>query len=224
MKLYELISFDPKKSSVDPEQYKSKIKYNTQSTRRGAGSFGTVYDVHSNKRLNQVTKVGKAGSISDRSAKIKKIKNDGYLAYLHAIHTSGIKNPYFPRIYDLKILKGADGALSYRANIEKLVAFNSEKIVDNDDLMASLYDDMFNEETTYYKDYGPGAGIKFTLDNISTSGKLGIVKDPDLLEALRLIDTVVKSNKLFVADLHSGNIMWRITGSRPQLVIVDPVA
>jgi hypothetical protein len=60
---------------------------------------------------------------------------------------------------------------------------------------------------------------------MTTNGKYGNIKDPELREALDFISKVQSEGKRkFTMDLHSGNIMWRITGNRPQLVIMDPLA
>lgn len=220
MKLYELINFDPIKSTTNNIVYNNRLRTDLKSKTLGSGSFGIVHDVGSGKRLNQVTKIGKGETINSEPA--KDVENDGYLSYLRAVYDSGSSNPYFPRIHDLKIMRSKTEALTYRVNLEKLVEFNSDKIIGNEDLMQSIYEDMFGDTRIRFGDSITSA-IKSNLEG-ALMGKFESIKDPELLSALKLIYRVLKSNPGFVADIHSGNIMWRITGTRPQLVIVDPIA
>lgn len=223
MKLYELINFEPKKSNKTYPGYRSRLR-NIGADELGSGSFGATFDTKSEKRQGQVTKVGRAGNIQDRSKIVKKVEDDGYLAYLKAVFDSGSDNPYFPRIDDLTVRADKDtGALTYRANLQKLVPFTSDKIYGNDDLMESLYDDMFTEHTHFYKDFGAAAGIKFNIDAMASSNNYTKIKDPEMKEALLFIEKVRQSGN-FTSDLHSGNMMWRITGTRPQLVFSDPLS
>jgi len=224
MKLYELINFTPIQSSRGVQQYKNKVSNIPGSDVAGTGEFGTAYELPSSKRQNQVTKVARAGSIRSLSS-VENVEEDGYLTYLNAIHNLNSDNPYFPRIHDLKIMKDKNGKLTYRANIERLVSFYNDKIFDNDELMRSLYDDMFIKELSDpYGDADAGKMIHVKLDRITNyRSPISDIKDPELKEALQLIFQI-KNEGGFVIDLHGGNIMWRITGTRPQLVILDPLA
>lgn len=220
MRLYELIDFEPKQSKQTADSYKSKVN-NVGGKAIGRGSFATGYELDSPKRKNEITKVGRTGSIGVKNSTAKKVEEDGFLIYMKTIQ--GQENPYYPTMYDLRVIREPNGALSYRANMHKLSPFFSEKIYLNDDLMTSLYDDMF-----YGRDYGyfdptdPGGSLKYTLED-QCIVMPEIIKDPDLKIA---IDTIVKISQEhnFMIDLHSGNILWRITGTRPQLILYDPLA
>lgn len=221
MKLYELISFEPKQSKKELTDYKSKLRL-MKADELGNGSFGAAYDTKSHKRPDQITKVAKVGNIGDSSR--RDIEDDGYLVYLKVVLSSGIDNPYFPRVDDLTIRTNPDtGRSMYRVNLQKLVPFSSDKIYGNDDLMESLYNDMFTEKTTSYDDYGPAGGIKYNISNMADIGNFEKIKDPELKQALEIILKLQRDNN-FQMDLHSGNMMWRITGFRPQLVLTDPLA
>lgn len=227
MKLYELINFDPEYSKSNSRSYISKIRSKTDAKVAGRpGSFGTAFNTGSGKRLNQITKVGRGGTLSGEKNAFNP-DEDGYLSYLKAIQDikhSGNNNPYFPRIHDLKTIRDKHTEhISYRVNMEKLVPFKSDKIIYNDDLMRSLYSDMFNDQY----DENP-LSIPSNIE-IACYSNTWNIKDPDLLEVIKLIQEIkARSDRDldngFGIDLHEGNMMWRITGTRPQLVITDPLA
>lgn len=217
MRLYELIDFEPKKSKQTRWSQDYKTASGTKSKELGQGSFGTAYDIDSPKRLNQVTKVGQGGNLRD--AGVDNIAEDGYLMYLKCVYDyeqAGNSNPYFPRIHDLKIRKNEhDGAISYRANIEKLYEYETEKIEGNEDLMLAMYDHMFHRTDDH-------PDIIHAL-NMVRYGKHNIIKDPELKEAIIIIDGIIEKGN-FSCDLYPQNLMWRITGTMPHLVFTDPIA
>lgn len=217
MKINEIIDFDPRDSKETTYSYKSKIRA-AGGKPAGSGSFSTVFSFDSPKRYNQISKIGRTGSIGQRDSSAKKIEDDAFLFYIKSIQ--GSDNPYFPKISDLKIFKDNNGNLSYRANIHKYVDFQSKKIADNIDLIKSLYEDMFygNIENDTYAIIT----LEDSLHNMFTDEK--IIKDDNLKNAVQLIKQMLSKNPNFNLDIHSGNLMWKITGNRPQLVIIDPIA
>ncbi len=226
MRLDELINFDPKSSKHDIGSYGYKLDTKTRAEPVGSGSFGTAYDTKSNKRLNQVTKVGKAATFQKgptRLAPVKSIEDDGYLAYISAvqkIQQGEHNNPYFPVVHDLKIRKNAEGHLSYKIDLEKLYNFETPKIIESDEVMKALCDRMFAIESP---DDGFADHILYCLRTAKKNPR--IIQDENLNDALRLIYEIVEQrNGIYILDLSEGNIMWRITGTIPQLVIIDPIA
>ena len=222
MKLYELIDFEPKPSKHDVKDTKNKIANKTNSKFIGAGAFGAAYDTQSNKRLNQITKIGRTGAIM-KGKPANKVEQDGWLAYMHAVHKAqqqGDRNPYFPLMDDLRIRKDATGELTYSANLHKLIPLDTEKLTSNIDLMKSVYERMFGQECPYNHWDSIKSDI---IVNLQLSKNLA---DPDLKRAMNMIDSIVdKSGENdLIKDLHSGNIMWRMTGTMLHLVIVDPIA
>lgn len=222
MRLYELIDYEPKKSNITAHTNMSRILNKTRGQEVGGGAFGSVYDTQSNKRLNQVTKVGNAGSVmSDKPA--ANIKQDGWLSYMQAVHRAqqhGEQNPYFPIMHDLHIRRAANGKLSYSANLQKLIPINSPKLTSNIELMQAVYERMFGVECPFntWLDI-----LHKILDNIKMGENLS---DPDLISAMKLINSVIDASgdAYFIKDMHEGNIMWRLTGTMPHLVIIDPIA
>jgi hypothetical protein len=222
MKLYELIDFVPKLSKHSALDNKDRLRKNTKADQIGNGSFGTAFDTKSNKRLNQVTKIGKTGSIMSGNI-AKKVEEDGWLLWMQAVHRAqkrGEDNPYFPIMDDLHIRKDKDGLLSYTANLHKLLPFRTAKLISNMDLMVSLREHMFGPTDITFSD-GPDAAnnILFHLNQTSSA------VDRNLAAALNMVDQLIyTSREEFMKDIHYGNVMWRITGTMPQLVIVDPIA
>lgn len=222
MRLYELIDFNPKQSKIGAHDNKRRVQNKTQSKVVGDGAFGTAYDTQSNKRLNQVTKVGHTGSAMT-GLPARKVEQDGWLAYMRAVHTaqqSGVRNPYFPVMDDLRIRKDPNGVLSYTANLHKLIPFKAEKIASNTLLMKSTYERMFGEEC-------PSKDWADILDSITANLQLSrSLSDPNLKNAMNMIGSIIDSSgeNSLMKDIHAGNVMWRITGTMPQLVIVDPIA
>ncbi len=155
---------------------------------------------------------------------MKNLKNDGYLTYLKAVQNYNKErkpNPYFPVVHDLKIFKDTDGKIHYRANLEKLIPYTSSKIIENKDLIESLYERMFGETINYNPDTFDVNIIRLKL--IRGLDNPMIIADPQLRAALALINEILESNPRFIEDLHTNNLMWRITGTMPQLVLLDPI-
>ena len=222
MRLYEIISFEPKSSNQNRYSYTDRLK-KAGAAELGGGCFGQALQGKSGKRLNQIAKVGRAGTISTMT---DNPKEDAYLSYIRAVQDfeeNGGHNLYFPKIHDLKILKTKDDTIDYRANIEKLVNFHSPRIVENEDLMKSLYQYMFKTQESPY-----GGNAEQMIDNMRWALKsysFDRIRDPKLVEALKLIADVRDNGpRTFNEDFHSGNFMWRITGTMPHLVILDPLS
>ena len=227
MKLLEIISFDPTKTkrTAKAGEERSKKAFDKEL---GAGFAATVYSTGSDKRLNQVTKMGKAGRVNRKDLsfeQISKITNDGYLAYISAVkeyENSGKFNPYFPRVDDIKIFQESDGKIHYRINLEKLYSIHTEKIYKNTDLIRSLIHNMFDINDNQIKDENPEETLLYLMLRLDYPTMRAMIKDNNLIEALDLISGLRRGGK-FSFDLGASNMMWRVTGSMPQIVITDPL-
>lgn len=204
----------------------------------GGGSFGDVYAFDKPTKANTVFKYF---SLSN--------ENDGYLAFLRTfIHDQRrLNNPYLPRIYSLKLFKEPmdpdsesenekKEQLFGRVEMERLVEIEDPRFLDVN-LLKSLYEQMFygsipsirSRQTQEDKDAVLANNILLEIvHNIKRAlraddpSALIKIKDPDLKNAIRYIKTAAARFSSYV-DLHPGNVMWRITGTRPQLVITDPL-
>jgi hypothetical protein len=222
MRLYELIDFTPKRSNIDKLAYSDRVGKGSGDPEEG--HFAQVTQHNSPKRLNQVNKVGTAGKIGDKNPDPRsEVQEDGYLSYLKMVQEDDSQNPFFPRIHDLKIRKDpTTGNLTYNVKMEKLYSFND--IYDNPEMLAAMREHLFgddgseSEENEILQDYTLGQLIVTACD-----GQQDLIKDPQFLEAVKKIDAVVNRYH-HNWDMHSGNMMWRMTGTMPQLVITDPIA
>lgn len=129
-------------------------------------------------------------------------------------------NPFLPRV-----IKVGKQSPTQRIVVERLVPLNAPKIIGNILLMKSLWEMYFtvdfpaDEELRYLDGYFAGviSGVAHGDDPMDH------IRDADLAQAIQLIQTIRKQTKFFL-DLHERNMMWRITGNMPQLVITDPLA
>jgi len=220
MKLYELISFDPVQTKRSTSDFMNKFRDRPEFKDIGVGSFGRAMQVDRPKRLNQITKIGVAGKIGRKGIdKVDDPSKDGYLSYLkmvHKIEQDGGYNPYFPRIESLRIKKSKNGEIHYHTDLEKLYPYKTSKIIQNQELMSSLKDEMFHI-TKHNEDYDLSMLVMVACD-----GERSWIKDPELAKAVSLIDKVAAKGH-FRWDMGTNNMMWRITGNRPQIVITDPL-
>jgi hypothetical protein len=237
MLLRELIDFTPVKSNRDFITHSRRIRTATKPEHKGTGSFGMAYNMNSPKRLNQITKLGRAAAMPDGALiPTDKISDDGYLSWLQEVNHRakiGDVNPYLPIIHDLKIMKGPDDKLHYRVNMEDLVTFTSKMILGNEPVMSSLCMRMFGKDLDESVKNDPKASeflYAYYGDFIILRLSRGVrnpndfIKDAKLKQVLDAISFLRNNNNDFMVDLHEGNIMWRMTGTIPQLVILDPLA
>lgn len=214
MRLDEISSDDfiPKDSIFGKYKRIGRLKKIPGTQDPSGGRHSRILDVPGTKRLNQVVKVASTGPIQTMKD-AKDISEDGYLSYIKAVYDyeqKGGQNPYFPRIHNLKIYKN-NGKISYRANIEKLIKYADL----NDKLtLMSLSEHMFFVVTPQ---------IAVVIELAIETGIYNNIKDEKLIEAIKMIRKIIDSYEPFYNDATSYNLMWRITGNMPQLVILDPI-
>lgn len=220
MKLYELIDFTPKKSNIDKIAYSNRVNKATKPpVDVGNGHFAQVTQHDSPKRLNQVNKVGTAGQVGGKGPDPRpRVEEDGYLSYLKMVQDDTSQNPFFPRIHDLKIRKDPEtGNLTYNVKLEKLFSF--DKIYDNPELVSSMREHLFNVENERVEHYSLSTLIYAACND----SDYDLVKDPQFLEAIKKIDAIA-TRYHHAWDIGPGNVMWRMTGTMPQLVLSDPLS
>lgn len=220
MKLYELFSLDPKNTNRDLDSHNNKSFW-TDHDNIGQGAFSKVKKFNSPKRLNQVKKTGRAANFTGGKLTDTNQETDGYLSYIKMV-SKNPNNPYFPKVHKLQVKKGPDGKIYYDADLEKLLPYNTPKIIDNYDLMNSLKEYMFDFSksiNSMLEEYSLADLMSYSLNNPQ------IIRDQNLDDALEKIREIISnSNGLLGDDVSYQNMMWRITGNMPQLVITDPIA
>lgn len=225
MKLHDLFEFDDWNLTTpdlrvngDPRVL-NKIENlrRTQPDHQYVGSGTTAYVGRRTNphEMDRVTRVGPKGDAA------------GY--YIQAVHTAGLhNNPYLPRT--LSKPKTQDGVQT--VEIERLVPFTAPKIIENEELMLSMWEHWFTIPLTSgiksslgTREFGRVFAQAVTYRIIPAAlhrGDMSAIRDADMREALQFIHAL-KSKYKFFEDIHTENVMWRMTGTMPQLVFTDPL-
>jgi hypothetical protein len=190
----------------------------------GSGANAAVYRKDDPEHLNTVQRVSSAKGTDDR----------GYHAYAEFLtRYPGLrKNPYLPRLR--KVEHTADNVVEYE--VERLHPFHDERISHAPTLWAlcnriftpdrvlkiksAVANDMTSEGKEALKTRIIGTLIMAV--NLRDTRQRETIQDPLLRQALRVISAVTRHDIVY-PDIHEGNIMWRLTGTMPQLVITDPL-
>jgi len=230
MKLYELIEPTVTKKNIsarfDAERSKEKKDKMTSSWRPKSFSTGSYAYGSTTKDPHIFTK--KSYYPSD-------LDYDAYYKYIETAMAFMKSNPYFPRVYNVKLITDKNGRIKTSYNIETLKGpeeFSPESIlamgkrmikelkaeiediknrygrIEFDDIYLSkwIFDEIVNE---IY-----GAVRMRDFDNI---------KDKKLIDAIQLIRDVIDSGNHFADDISTNNVMLRGTSQGPQLVLADPI-
>lgn len=151
---------------------------------------------------------------------------DPYPIYIQTIvvNTLSDTNPYFPRVNVIT----AQSKPVY--NMERLTPFSELPL----ETMSGIRDRIFSAPySAPLKSSQEGAqSIASTLNRAVHSGDYSSLGDPLLIKALKVIRKIFidrnsavqgTSANIFKPDLHSENIMVRLTSTGPQLVLTDPL-
>jgi len=161
---------------------------------------------------------------SDRVVKVVKVfnpRNDSYVNFIRLI-TEHQNNPFFPRIYSAKMHKMPDSAetsMSYRLIMvmEKLHELDDERLMDAaEENLVRL-----GIPPEYIRD--ANNSDKMSVFFASPERRRDLAQNtnnPQFKEAIELLEPYFEA---FGQDMHSGNAMIRLTGSGPQIVIIDPL-
>lgn len=149
--------------------------------------------------------------------------DDATVAYLRAIAFNPTiqQNPYIPRILKQQIKNQIA-----HFTVERLYDFE-HPMVGTEDTLRALNERIFVRPLTltFSKKLtvrSPVILIAGAIENITAKMEFEKIADPQLVEALKFICDI-KDRLEADLDIHDGNIMWRITGNMPQLVITDPL-
>lgn len=186
-----------------------KAAKSSSHTPLGIGSFAYVYADDVPDKQDEVTRLSSSAQ-------------DSTTLYLNAVYNAKSlrANPYLPRV---KASSTANGVQTFV--MERLVPFTADAMRSPLLLEATarrmFTDKAVNESMVSTEMVNV---IPQLLSKVLVYDKFDIVADPQLHEALTLIQEVSDQDDRIVTDIHYNNIMWRITGTAPQLVITDPLA
>lgn len=237
MKLNELKTITP--ADLTPRQYKlGHIASTRKLIPKNAERIGepSVYGI-------AYTTPDEPGTVTKVVRKIEDINKDAYFQYVSALAKNDriSNNPFFPRIYKIKVVKDKQGNDLYSVEMERLLPFET---LSNEECNM-IGERLFFNYAGFERDalaYAKEIASSFHRDALTTEGNAKFallkaiekclrnlkevatyIKDPKLKAALMILQSLLKKNKNFDADIHSGNIMIRRGPGGPQLVILDPI-
>lgn len=149
------------------------------------------------------------------------LEDDAYFNYVQAIRPYIASNPYFPRVYIVKLEKDERGLIRPKYQMEKLLS--RLDLGDNDtadSLLESINQRIFTKSSCGHR--GDPERLFYLIPDALITGSYRCITDPLLKEALKIIRSVKKSGQ-FTYDLHANNILFRRTAQGIWPVLTDPL-
>lgn len=152
--------------------------------------------------------------------KLRAGKIDPYPVYVKTIIDNNLadSNPYFPRFN--------------RVTAGEKPVYNMERLTPLSDISDETLVAVGNKSAHYSefeieqskKHYGDAARMLVQkLNRAVHTGNFNQLTDPLLIEAIKVIRKLFLENPGFKPDLHTANVMVRLTSAGPQLVLTDPL-
>lgn len=241
MKLNELQTITPQ--DLTPKPTKANPYHAMKNLQPGedmralgmGGSFAKAY-----------VKPDEPGTVTRVTKKLLDPKHDSYFKYISAIAKSDRiqRNPYFPKIYSVKIAPDIRGNQMYSIDMERLLdwdTLSAEECVMLGERMFFNFAGFAKEYVARRKEIVPAERRdQVSLKSKGTAGFVLLkaiekcinhgeevatyIKDPRLKEALIILRSLIKKDRDMYPDIHDGNIMVRRGPGGPQLVLTDPVS
>lgn len=125
--------------------------------------------------------------------------NEGYLAYINVLAKQEKHNPYTPKIYGVRYIRGYDDGEVFVVAMEALETLNYYRYTDAVNILGK------------YLEYG--------ADRVDVMAMIGFRFDPspELVQAREILQETYRTGQAGW-DLHDGNFMLR----GEQIVITDP--
>jgi hypothetical protein len=240
MKLNELKTVTPQDLTPKPsgaDVYKAMKKIQPPENMNVLGSGGDARTYGNDDEPGTVTRVTRT---------VRDPEKDSYYKYLSAIAKSDRiqRNPYFPKIYNVKIVEDKTGRRAYSVDMERLLEFDTlsaEECVMLGERMFFNFAGFAKEYVARHKEIVPQQHRdKVSMKSKGTAGFVLLkaiekcinfgeqvatyVKDPRLKEAMIILRALIKNDHDVAPDIHDGNIMVRRGPGGPQLVLTDPVS
>lgn len=180
---------------------------------RGAGSMAYVRQSRSPHEHDTVQRISQGHDPHNTYAWYVKHHTDGH-------------NPYLPIIRNVQ--PGDSGLVT--TAMERLIPFTSAQLAVPELISGqagtwfvdSLAQKLRRSVEAASKDHSKCA--KIVVYALGTAmNRPDLISDPKLKEAIDIIHQVLSIDPDFRLDLTEDNIMWRITGTKPHLVITDPI-
>lgn len=151
---------------------------------------------------------------SSRQSKGPEYADEGFKAFISYLVKNKIENIHFPRVYDVKTIKGSDGYVVDTFRTEKLINY---KDIPDDELDAYASRMMGTEDSSFYqlsslilgKCEGRFAALPFTEQSLD--------------DACKIVYKILSETPGAENDAGTFNLMFRRTPQGLQLVINDPI-
>lgn len=149
----------------------------------------------------------------------EELESDSYYNYVNAIKPYIASNPYFPRVYVVKIEKDRTGLIKIKYQIEKLLDLKElgNTPEERGELLRSINRRILNQPPLL------PLNLVHIISNATEDGNFTRIKDPLLLQAIELIRDLHDKLPGSYIDLHSGNILFRRTAQGLWPVLADPL-
>lgn len=222
-------------SKVDPYAAMKKLQPSDDHDVIGGGSYARTFGSDANP-----------GTVTRVTRTVQDTKKDSYFKYLSAIAKSDRiqRNPYFPKIYSIKIIPDKHGNQMYSVDMERLLNFetlSAEECVMLGERMFFNFAGFAKEYVARRKEIMPSQHRDaVSMKSKGTAGFVLLkaiekcinygeqvatyVKDPRLKEAMMILRDLIKKDHDVSPDIHDGNVMVRRGPGGPQLVLTDPVS
>jgi hypothetical protein len=185
---------------------------------------------------------GEIGVVKVMTTRSTNLQTNPYLKYISVAQRYSGANPFLPRVTQMSKqhvdqetwanLQRQAGVESepeeYYAHPPALLSFRMERLIPIASLdvqqLHALYTKAFGEELDEKKYRSPMQivdKIEYAV-NMATDGEIGPNAPAQLVGAIRLVMSVLRKTHSNL-DLHSGNMMARMTTGGPQLVLTDPM-
>ncbi|KKK65684.1 hypothetical protein LCGC14_2971680, partial [marine sediment metagenome] len=231
MKLFEISPIPPERFTPQPSLKglrKLEKHPGEKAEKIGAGNYASAWSTKT-----------EPGTVRKVVTDISDPTNDAYFQYVRMITKNErlSKNPYFPKIYDVQVVKDKLFDLptySYYVDMERLHSMstlNDEEALTIGRNLIDGFDSWRNQTHEGTKMYSNPAKalvgyiMRMVSPRFLAKGNrlLDNIKDPNLKQALMFIKSVLRQNDRFFTDVHNENIMVRRGRHAPQLVFTDPL-
>lgn len=160
------------------------------------------------------------------------LSNDPHSIFVDAAMRS--RNPYLPKFFSKTATTH-----EHHVTMERLYPFADYRIATHEIIqsqlrrwfIASVARELLDEINLDISEYGEenadkmaGAQVARVFGDVMDGTlPLSVIADEQLQAAIVLVQKVLRDNPNLAHDMYWFNMMWRMTGSMPHLVITDPV-
>ncbi len=154
------------------------------------------------------------------------LNDDAFHKYIEMVvnlHKKGIDNPYFPAVYEIKITRDNEKKTRPQYHLQALQKPQLYDVEALKGMAERMFHDPERIADSQHSDVvwsSICSAVKYAVQDNDVKP----IKDTELLQAVKYIRALKRTNPDWDLDMHSNNFMIRGTSVGPQLVITDPVS